>query len=96
MVGSGRFGRDHRRQRRRAVRKPAAVDVVGLTIARVSDLLFGPVVDPLHVRAAIDVVRPCRPDDAVVTGDFVSRLAAVEADLVVREPSRPRSATASG
>jgi predicted MPP superfamily phosphohydrolase len=63
----------------------------GLTIGQISDLHFGPVVDPLRVRAAVDAVLRARPDVAVVTGDFVSRLDGGEAELVVRELGRLRA-----
>ena len=63
----------------------------GLTIGQISDLHFGPVVDPLHVRAAVDALMGARPDVAVVTGDFVSRLDGGEAELIVRELGRLRA-----
>jgi predicted MPP superfamily phosphohydrolase len=65
--------------------------LAGLTIGQISDLHFGPVVNPLHVRAAVGVLLRARPDVAVVTGDFVSQLGGDEAGLVVRELSRLRA-----
>jgi predicted MPP superfamily phosphohydrolase len=64
--------------------------LAGLRIAQISDLHFGPLVPPVRVRAAVDAALALRPDLAVVTGDFVSRLDGGEPDLIVAELSRLR------
>ena len=63
----------------------------GVTIAQISDLHLGPLVPAAAVRAAVDLVLALRPDIAVVTGDFVSRLDRGEAESIVREMDRLRA-----
>jgi predicted MPP superfamily phosphohydrolase len=67
-------------------RLPEAFD--GLTIAHISDLHFGALVEAREIRAAIDIIRGLKPDIVVVTGDHVHRVTHGEPDLVVQELSR--------
>lgn len=61
---------------------------VGLTIAQISDLHFGPLVEAREVRAAVDMIRGLKPDIVAVTGDHVHRVTHGEPDFVVQELSR--------
>jgi len=47
----------------------------GLTIAQLSDLHVGPLVDESAVTSAVDQVNDLRPDMVVLTGDFVTQSA---------------------
>lgn len=60
----------------------------GYTIAQLSDLHLGPYVSSEEVRAAVDAANSLEPNIIVVTGDFVSRLAHGEADMIVDELTR--------
>lgn len=60
----------------------------GFTIVQLSDLHYGPLVEPLSLSVAFDVARALQPDLFVVTGDFVSRLTRMEADWLTHELSR--------
>ncbi len=65
---------------------PAGFD--GLTIAQISDLHFGPNVDPALVELAAGMVMQLRPEMIVITGDFVSRLSHGESGLILSTLSR--------
>lgn len=60
----------------------------GLTVVQLSDFHFGPDVNPLHIRRAVDVTLGLGPDLIVLTGDFVSRLSAAEPVHITRELGR--------
>jgi predicted MPP superfamily phosphohydrolase len=53
-------------------RLPAAL--AGRTLAHVSDLHIGPVVDPGYIKGALDQVSRLAPDILAVTGDFMTCL----------------------
>lgn len=60
----------------------------GFTLVQLSDLHYGPLVEPLSLSVAFDVACALQPDLVVVTGDFVSRLTRMEADWLTHELSR--------
>jgi predicted MPP superfamily phosphohydrolase len=49
----------------------------GFTMAQMSDLHRGPYVDDTAIRTAVEAVNPLQPDVVVLTGDFVTRDAAL-------------------
>ena len=49
----------------------------GFTLAQISDIHRGPYVDDAAVQAAVEAVNQLRPDAVMLTGDFVSRDAAL-------------------
>ena len=49
----------------------------GFTLAQISDIHRGPYVDDAAVQAAVKAVNQLRPDAVMLTGDFVSRDAAL-------------------
>ena len=54
-------------------------------IVHLSDLHYGPMVDPRHLQRAIDIANELRPDMMVLTGDYISqerRFAAPCAEIV--------------
>ena len=63
----------------------------GLRIVQISDLHLGPFVAADQVRAAVNAVLALRPDVAVVTGDFVSRVTRGEPEAVTTELGRLRA-----
>lgn len=67
-------------------RLPAAFD--GFTLAQISDLHFGPAVDPEYLIAACERTTALQPDAIAVTGDFVSSLENGEAARVTAAVSR--------
>jgi predicted MPP superfamily phosphohydrolase len=60
----------------------------GLTLVQLSDMHFGPDVDPAHIRQAVTVTLGLRPDVVVLTGDYVSTLSGGEDELIVQELGR--------
>lgn len=68
----------------------------GYTIAQISDLHYGPLVEPHSLRTAIEAAARLQPQLIAVTGDFVSRLTHGEAALVARELGRLRHAAPDG
>lgn len=60
----------------------------GLTLAQISDLHFGPVIQPAYIHAALEVLLGLKPDLIVITGDFVSTLERDEAEQVTRALQR--------
>ena len=70
-------------------RLPAALD--GLRIVHLSDLHFGPIVNPKHLGRAIEAANDLRPDLIALTGDYISHdrsYAAPCAELVGRLRAR--------
>jgi predicted MPP superfamily phosphohydrolase len=67
-------------------RLPAAFN--GLTVAQLSDIHFGPLVDPALIRRAVDVTLSLGPELIVLTGDYVSRRSDEEPLLIRRELGR--------
>src|SRR5258705_5148706 len=66
-------------------RLPKALD--GLRIVHLSDLHFGPLVNPSHLERAIQAANDLRPDLIALTGDYISHdrsFAAPCAELVGR------------
>jgi len=51
-------------------RLPKALD--GLRIAHLSDLHYGPIVNPAHLERAITAANDLRPDFIALTGDYIS------------------------
>lgn len=60
-------------------------------IAQLSDLHFGPWIQPADMDPAIDAVMAWNPDAIVITGDIVSRLTHGETDMIVQSLSRLRA-----
>jgi uncharacterized protein len=60
----------------------------GFTIAQISDLHFGPLVEPAYVETVVQTVQDLGADAIVVTGDIVSRVNRGEPDLIVQTLSR--------
>jgi predicted MPP superfamily phosphohydrolase len=50
---------------------PKALD--GFRIAHLSDLHYGPLVDPRHLQRAIQIANDLRPDMVALTGDYISQ-----------------------
>ena len=50
---------------------PQALD--GFRIAHLSDLHYGPMVDPRHLQRAIEIANDLRPDMIALTGDYISQ-----------------------
>ncbi|MDX6446433.1 MAG: uncharacterized protein QOH71_3507 [Blastocatellia bacterium] len=70
-------------------RLPKALD--GLRIAHLSDLHYGPIVNPEHLERAIAAANDLRPDLIALTGDYISHdrsFAAPCAELVGRLRAR--------
>lgn len=70
-------------------RLPKALD--GLRIAHLSDLHYGPIVNPAHLERAIAAANDLRPDFIALTGDYISHdrsYAAPCAELVGRLRAR--------
>ncbi|MGZ8846338.1 MAG: metallophosphoesterase [Pyrinomonadaceae bacterium] len=70
-------------------RLPKAID--GLRIVHLSDLHYGPLVDPLHLERAIEIANDLKPDLIALTGDYISQdrsYAAACATLVGRLRAR--------
>src|SRR5258708_38584636 len=70
-------------------RLPKALD--GLRIVHLSDLHFGPIVNPRHLERAIQAANDLRPDLIALTGDYISHdrsYAAPCAELVGRLRAR--------
>src|SRR5207249_4640628 len=70
-------------------RLPKALD--GLRIVHLSDLHFGPIVNPRHLERAIEAANDLRPDLIALTGDYISHdrsYAAPCAELVGRLRAR--------
>jgi predicted MPP superfamily phosphohydrolase len=63
----------------------------GFKIAQLSDLHFGPWIQPEHMEPAIDAVLAWNPDAIVITGDLVSRVSDGETDMIVQSLSRLRA-----
>jgi predicted MPP superfamily phosphohydrolase len=60
----------------------------GMTIAQLSDIHFGPLVDPAFIGHAVDLTLGLEPDLIVLTGDYVSRRTDEEPRLIKRELGR--------
>src|ERR1700716_2757324 len=70
-------------------RLPRALD--GLRVVHLSDLHFGPIVNPRHLERAIEAANDLRPDLIALTGDYISHdriYAAPCAELVGRLRAR--------
>src|SRR5258708_10260569 len=70
-------------------RLPKGLD--GLRIVHLSDLHFGPIVNPRHLERAIEAANDLRPDLIALTGDYISHdrsYAAPCAELVGRLRAR--------
>src|SRR6266851_2778344 len=70
-------------------RLPEALD--GLRVVHLSDLHFGPIVNPKHLERAIEAANDLRPDLIALTGDYISHdrsYAAPCAELVGRLRAR--------
>src|SRR5213080_4172589 len=52
-------------------RLPKALD--GFRIVHLSDLHYGPMVDPRHLQRAIEIANDLRPDMIALTGDYISQ-----------------------
>src|ERR1700754_2732888 len=52
-------------------RLPKALD--GLRVVHLSDLHYGPLVDPLHLERAIAIANDLKPDLIALTGDYISQ-----------------------
>ena len=52
-------------------RLPKAID--GLRIVHLSDLHYGPLVDPRHLERAIEIANDLNPDLIALTGDYISQ-----------------------
>jgi predicted MPP superfamily phosphohydrolase len=52
-------------------RLPKTLD--GFRIVHLSDLHYGPMVDPRHLQRAIDIANELRPDMIALTGDYISQ-----------------------
>ena len=52
-------------------RLPRAID--GLRIVHLSDLHYGPLVDPQHLERAIEIANDLNPDLIALTGDYISQ-----------------------
>jgi uncharacterized protein len=63
----------------------------GFTIAQISDLHFGPFIQPPHIDPVIDQVLALHADAIVITGDLVSRISHGEPDMIVQTLSRLRA-----
>lgn len=63
----------------------------GFTIAQISDLHFGPFMQPTHMEPIIDQLLAWNADAIVITGDLVSRIDHGEADMIVQSLSRLRA-----
>jgi len=50
---------------------PSALD--GFRIVHLSDLHYGPMVDPRHLRRAIEIANELQPDMIALTGDYISQ-----------------------
>jgi predicted MPP superfamily phosphohydrolase len=50
---------------------PPALD--GFRIVHLSDLHYGPLVDPRHLQRAIEIANELRPDMIALTGDYISQ-----------------------
>ena len=50
---------------------PQALD--GFRIVHLSDLHYGPLVDPRHLQRAIEIANELRPDMIALTGDYISQ-----------------------
>src|SRR5580765_9017227 len=50
---------------------PPALD--GFRIVHLSDLHYGPMVDPRHLRRAIEIANELQPDMIALTGDYISQ-----------------------
>src|ERR1043165_8176297 len=50
---------------------PKALD--GFRIVQLSDLHYGPMVDPRHLQRAIEIANELRPDMIALTGDYISQ-----------------------
>jgi predicted MPP superfamily phosphohydrolase len=59
-----------------------------MTIAQLSDIHFGPLVDPAFIRHAVDVTLGLGPDLIVLTGDYLSRRTDEEPRLIQSELGR--------
>ena len=60
-------------------------------IAQISDLHFGPFIQPAHVDPVVDALLALNADVVVITGDIVSRVNQGETDMVVQSLSRLRA-----
>jgi predicted MPP superfamily phosphohydrolase len=60
----------------------------GFRIAQISDLHFGPLIQPSHIEPVIDQVIEQNADAIVITGDLVSRVTQGEPDMIVQTLSR--------
>jgi len=70
-------------------RLPKALD--GLRVVHLSDLHYGPIVNPRHLERAIEAANDLRPDLIALTGDYISHdrsYAAPCAELVGRLRAR--------
>src|SRR5437667_11558511 len=70
-------------------RLPKALD--GLRVVQLSDFHYGPLVNPAHLKRAIDAANDLRPDFVFLTGDYISHdriYAAPCAELVGRLRAR--------
>ncbi len=63
----------------------------GFTIAQISDLHFGPLIQPAEIEPVIDQVLDLNADLIVITGDLVSRVSQGEPDMIVQTLSRLRA-----
>jgi predicted MPP superfamily phosphohydrolase len=61
------------------------------TIAQISDLHFGPFIQPSHIEPVIDAALALNADAVVITGDLVSRISHGETDMIVQTLSRLRA-----
>ena len=50
---------------------PQALD--GFRVVHLSDLHYGPMVDPRHLQRAIEIANDLRPDMVALTGDYISQ-----------------------
>jgi predicted MPP superfamily phosphohydrolase len=60
----------------------------GFTIAQLSDIHFGPLVEPASLEPVIDEVLAFHADVIVITGDLISRVSEGEPDMIVQSLSR--------
>jgi uncharacterized protein len=63
----------------------------GFTIAQISDLHFGPFIQPAHIDPVVDQALALDADAVVITGDLVSRIDHGEPDMIVQTLSRLRA-----
>jgi len=45
----------------------------GLRVVHLSDLHYGPLVDPRHLERAVEIANDLNPDLIALTGDYISQ-----------------------